>query len=83
MGYDAKVTSKGQITLPAKLREQMGLEAGDHIEFIQEADGSVAVRKKDVSFQSLRGLIKLDKPIGSEDIDDWVKAARTALGTKS
>lgn len=29
----AKVTSKGQITIPLEVREQLGLRAGDHVLF--------------------------------------------------
>lgn len=35
------ITSKGQITLPAKLRRRLGLRPGDQLEF--DADASVLV----------------------------------------
>ena len=37
----ATVTSKGQITLPKKIRERLRLRAGDRVEFRIEGDGSV------------------------------------------
>jgi AbrB family looped-hinge helix DNA binding protein len=33
LGYRVKVSSKGQIVIPKKLRESMGWEQGDEIEF--------------------------------------------------
>jgi AbrB family looped-hinge helix DNA binding protein len=30
----ATVTSKGQITIPAKIREKLGLKAGTRVEFV-------------------------------------------------
>lgn len=31
--YRARITSKGQITIPAPVREQLGLRTGDEIDF--------------------------------------------------
>jgi AbrB family looped-hinge helix DNA binding protein len=38
VGTQAKVTSKGQITLPASLRAEYGIEAGDLIVFFKDLD---------------------------------------------
>ena len=32
----AKVTSKGQITLPKRVRVRLGLAAGDEVEFVED-----------------------------------------------
>ncbi|MDP0500021.1 MAG: AbrB/MazE/SpoVT family DNA-binding domain-containing protein [Verrucomicrobiota bacterium JB022] len=42
----AKVTSKGQITLPKELRETLSLSAGDRVEFSMEDSEHVSMRKK-------------------------------------
>lgn len=34
----AKVTSKGQITIPVAVRNMLGIRAGDKIIFIEEGD---------------------------------------------
>lgn len=39
----AKVTSKGQITVPASVREAIGVGAGDRILFVREDDGRVSL----------------------------------------
>ena len=44
MRQEAKVTSKGQITLPAALRAKWGLKDGDKVEFHTDAFGNVLVR---------------------------------------
>jgi antitoxin PrlF len=44
MRQEAKITSKGQITLPAALRAKWGLKDGDKVEFHTDASGNVLVR---------------------------------------
>ncbi|MBR4862826.1 MAG: AbrB/MazE/SpoVT family DNA-binding domain-containing protein [Firmicutes bacterium] len=34
----AKVTSKGQITIPAEIRRKMGLKTGDKVLFVEDGD---------------------------------------------
>ncbi|MBM3293499.1 MAG: AbrB/MazE/SpoVT family DNA-binding domain-containing protein [Candidatus Aminicenantes bacterium] len=46
--YRAKVTSKGQVTIPKKVRERMGVAEGEEVYFIEDKDGfrvKKAVRK--------------------------------------
>jgi len=35
----ATVTSKGQITIPARVRAALGLEAGSRVEFVEIEEG--------------------------------------------
>ncbi len=39
----AKITSKGQITLPKEVREALGVEEGDEVEFVIYEKGPVLV----------------------------------------
>lgn len=41
------LTSKGQVTIPKPIREYLGLDAGDGVEFEFADDGSVRVRGAD------------------------------------
>ena len=41
----SKVTTKGQVTLPKKLRDAIGLKAGSEVEFELD-DGRIVVRKR-------------------------------------
>jgi antitoxin PrlF len=41
----SRMTSKGQVTIPANLRKRMGLKPGDEIEFHSEG-GKTVVRKR-------------------------------------
>lgn len=42
----AKVTSKGQVTLPKSLRSKLGIKAGDHLEFALEPHDRIFLSKK-------------------------------------
>lgn len=44
----SKLTSKGQITIPKEVREDLGLRPGDEVEFEPE-DGVYRLRKRVVS----------------------------------
>lgn len=39
MGIEAKITSKGQTTIPVEVRERLGLHVGDKIAFIEMDQG--------------------------------------------
>ncbi|SHN92544.1 hypothetical protein BHECKSOX_1011 [Bathymodiolus heckerae thiotrophic gill symbiont] len=41
----AKVSSKGQMTIPAEIRENLQLKTGDTVSWDLKLDGSVSVRK--------------------------------------
>lgn len=43
MGIEAKITSKGQTTIPLEIRERLGLETGDRIAFIEMEQGFLIV----------------------------------------
>lgn len=41
------VTSKGQVTIPKKVREHLGIVPGSQVEFRRAADGSVVIENAD------------------------------------
>jgi len=75
---EAKVTSKGQVTLPLKLRDQLGIEPGDRVIFVEQRDGSFALRVRRGTFADLRGpLAGKVEPASDEQIKNWIDEART------
>jgi len=75
----AKVTSKGQITLPVKMREELGIGPGDRIEFAKNDSGRFEVLPRKKSFADLRGILKTDIVLSDEELQ---KAIGDAAGAR-
>jgi len=63
---DATLTSKGQVTIPKRIRERLGLEAGTEVEFILDDDGSLRVRPKEPPMERLEAI---REQLSSREID--------------
>ena len=71
----AAVTSKGQITIPIEVREELGLKAGDRIEFLKSEEGKFFIQPKKGSIVNLRGMFKwTGKPVTIEEMDEAIAA---------
>jgi len=73
---EAKMTSKGQITVPKDVRQRLGLKAGDRVRFLLEADGRVRLMpaKRDIS--ELVGILpKPKRTLSIEEMDDAIARA--------
>jgi AbrB family looped-hinge helix DNA binding protein len=71
----AKVTSKGQITLPAKLREQLGIKPGDRLDFERNSKGGVELVARRTTAADLRGILKTETSLTDEQLDDAINSA--------
>ncbi|NMB24626.1 MAG: AbrB/MazE/SpoVT family DNA-binding domain-containing protein [Firmicutes bacterium] len=72
--YRARVTSKGQVTIPKDVRDKLGLRQGDELVFRETSEGYVIQKEILVS--------PFDKYVGKlghlqgEDVDDLVREMR-------
>ena len=74
----ATITSKGQITLPKALREQLQLSPGDRVEFILEDDNVVRMLPRLASVKHLKGMLpKPARPVTLEQMDEAIADAIT------
>ena len=55
---EATVTSKGQITIPADIRNALRLAAGERVVFTKLEDGTTIMRAKTRSILDLKGMLK-------------------------
>jgi antitoxin PrlF len=54
----ATVTSKGQITIPKEVREELGLRVGDRVAFRVLDDGRIVVEPETIDLRELKGVLK-------------------------
>lgn len=84
MTFDAKLTSKGQITIPARLRALLGVGTGDRVAFDVAGDGTVTVRKSSVSLDEIRGIVPYGgPPLTDDDLVGLVDEARGARAAET
>ena len=79
MTVTAKITSKGQITLPKKVRDLLHLKEGGVVVFEQEDDKIVI--KPAESLMDYKGYLR--GRARSADVDTVRDAARTYVGKKA
>ena len=53
----ATVTSKGQITLPKRVRDHLKLQSGQRVEFLIDDDGTVTVWPVTADVTSLKSVL--------------------------
>lgn len=77
MQSDAKITSKGQITIPREVRRALGVKEGDRLIF-EETNGEMVVRpaKKDSPFAKYRGIGTPGIGKGREAVIRFVRSLR-------
>lgn len=72
----AKVTSKGQITIPVEVRRELGLQTGSRIVFVATGAHSYEIRVQRGSVRDLRGCVPApDAPVSIEQMDEAIAAA--------
>ena len=63
------MTSKGQITLPKSVRDRLGMQAGDRVEFVETRDGFLVLPLKG-DLEDIRGIVpKPRRPITIEEMN--------------
>jgi len=72
--FTATMTSKGQVTIPKSVREQLGLKTGDRLDFAVRGDGIVEVRPRIVSLLSLAGILEPEsRGVSVEDMNKVIR----------
>ena len=77
---DAKVMSKGQVTIPKNVRAALGIDIGDRVTFIVE-DNNVRVVNSAVyalmRFQEqMNGEAEKAGLLSEEDVAEWITSSR-------
>ena len=75
MEIAAKMSSKGQITVPKSVRDALGIGEGDSVVFRVEGNRAVLARTPD--FLSLAGTIKVPAARRNVAWDDVIRTTRS------
>ena len=76
----AIITSKGQITLPKTLRDQLNLSTGDRIEFVVEEHNIVRLIPHLAPVKNLKGM--LPKPAQAVSLEQMDEAIANGIANK-
>jgi AbrB family looped-hinge helix DNA binding protein len=76
MDAAAKITSKGQVTVPKAVREALGIKEGDAVVFRVEGNRAVLARTAD--FLSLAGSVKVPAARRNAAWDEVIRKTHSA-----
>jgi antitoxin PrlF len=70
----ATLTSKGQITIPKEIREQLRLQTGHRVEFQIDSNGKISLIPRNKDIRSLKGIIRprRKKPVTVEEMQEAI-----------
>ncbi|MGC1463163.1 MAG: AbrB/MazE/SpoVT family DNA-binding domain-containing protein [Terracidiphilus sp.] len=73
---EAKLSGKGQATIPKAVRERLQISAGDRFKFFFHPDGVLILPK--IPTKRLKGSVpKLARRVSAEEIDQAIEAGAT------
>ena len=75
----ATMTSKGQVSIPADVRSDLGLRAGSRLAFVRNDAGDYEIRVASASIRDLKGIVPAPAvPVTLEEMDDAVAAGASS-----
>jgi AbrB family looped-hinge helix DNA binding protein len=81
----ATLTTKGQITIPKEVREHLGVDTGDRLNFVVQPDGTVIVQPLTRHVRELAGLLRRprQRPVSIAQMDEGIaRRARAKFGRR-
>ena len=75
----SSVTTKGQVTIPAELREKLGIKPGDRVGFV-EKNGKLEMQRQENRISAAFGIVKAKKGVSLKQMEEAIE--RGALRRK-
>ena len=69
------ITTKGQVTVPAELREKLGIKPGDSVGFGEEG-GRLILQPQPQGMAAAFGILKARKSASLKEMDDAIAGKR-------
>ena len=66
--HTSSVTSKGQVTIPADFRRQLGIRPGDRVGFV-ERGGAIVLERCENRIEAAFGLLQADRSVSLEEME--------------
>lgn len=74
------ITSKGQITMPKKVREKLNIQVGDKVEFLIDENGGVYIFPVKSSLSKLKGMVPpTHKKVSLADMKNAIEQESTRI----
>jgi len=74
---EARVTSKGQVTVPREIRRRLGVRAGDRLLFEEDGEGvRVTAVRKESPFAKYMGIGNPGIGKGRKAVQRWIRELR-------
>jgi len=71
----ATITSKGQVTIPASVRRQLGVKPGDRVEFVEMGNGVYQLVAASRDIRALKGRVpKPAKAVTVEEMNETIQS---------
>ena len=74
----ATITSKNQMTVPAEVRDDLGLKPGEKLKFVRMDDGGYRIEKAE-GLASLSGILKSSVSLTDAELAEAIQQARLAM----
>jgi AbrB family looped-hinge helix DNA binding protein len=74
--YRSTISSKGQVTVPAAIRQLLHLDPSDSLVWKVRENGEIVVTQDEFDWRSVRGSIRYEGVL-SEDLDQEIEEAMT------
>jgi AbrB family looped-hinge helix DNA binding protein len=82
-GERATITTKGQVTIPKAIREQLALEVGTKLHFWVDPTGRIVVTPLTVKLEDLIGILpKPEVPVTVEEMNEAIVQAAVERATR-
>ena len=83
--YTSTISSKGQVTIPKKIRDYLKVGGFDKIVFIPIEEGKVVITNRQNSASELFGMLKhrkRSKPVSVQDMKTAIRSRRAKRAMK-
>ena len=79
--YSSALTSKGQVTIPSKIRKQLGLNPGDKVVF-EIVDGKLTLCRKNAQIEASFGILAAKSSVSLEEMERVVQKQGSRHGSR-